>query len=140
MWGLIIPAIATLGGALIGSRSANKAGQQQMQSTDKALQFEREREARRIQEYNERQAAQRQYMEQWNAARAGLLKRWGIPMGGTLGSMSGPTARASSVGQERVPLIPQQPQGQVNPQAQPTLATMDNWNDWQGYMPAGKRF
>jgi hypothetical protein len=76
-----LPAVATLGGALIGSRSNNKATKATESATNQALAFEREKEARRRQEHDRYQAER---MRQWNAfqaQRAGLLRRWGVPMG-----------------------------------------------------------
>jgi hypothetical protein len=76
-----LPAVATLGGALLSSRANNKSTDAQTDATNKAMQFEREREARRRQEYDRYQAERRRQWDAFQAQRAGLLKRWGVPVG-----------------------------------------------------------
>jgi hypothetical protein len=135
MWPAIIGAAATLGGALFGSRSNNKAAEAEERSRREALQFEREREARRVMEFERAEAARAEYMRQWNMARQGLLKRWGVPMGGAnLGSMGRADARASSAGAPMgAPRM--QPAAQMMPQQgmRPSLANLDQWQNWSNY-------
>jgi hypothetical protein len=76
---------AALGGAVIQSRSANRAMDAQTKASDQAISFEREREeARRA----ERARAMAQYQAQWdawNAERQRMIRRYGG--GTTLGSI-----------------------------------------------------
>jgi hypothetical protein len=95
---------AALGGAVIQSRSADRAMDAQTKASDQAISFEREREeARRA----ERARAMAQYQAQWdawNAERQRMIRRYGG--GTTLGSIGRrPTQRAPLAG----PTIPRGP-------------------------------
>jgi hypothetical protein len=134
MWPAIIAGAFQLGGALLGSRSNNKAAQYQSRAAEEALKFEREREATRIAQFERAEAARAEYMRQWNMARQGLLKRWGVPMGGAnLGTMGGADARASSAGRMPTGQAPR-PTGMMPQQGmRPSLANLDQWQNWSNY-------
>lgn len=77
--GPAIEGAATVGGALLGARGANRATDAQMAATDQALAFQREQAAKQ-------EAAYKQQWEQWNASRNALRSLW-------IGGMTGvPTA------------------------------------------------
>lgn len=77
-WAVAAPAIAslagTVGGAIMGSRSANKATKAQSDANTQALQFQREQEAARRQDYQ-------RAMQAYEVNRNALLKRYGIDVG-----------------------------------------------------------
>lgn len=77
---VIVPAVAAVAGAVISSRSANKATKAQSQAADAALAFERQKEQQRKAQYDKSFAM-------WDASRRALAARYGIDLGPSLQSM-----------------------------------------------------
>ncbi len=134
----IVPAVASLAGGALASKSANKASKLQAQGQDKALAFEREQEAARKAEYDQAKAQYQQQMDAYQQARVAALRHYGVdvpdytpaggpgrPQGGaamgtgrapiTLGSIAG------TMGQpEMTDLGGGSPMGSAGPQMVPT--------------------
>lgn len=89
---VIVPALATLGGAAIASRQSSKATQAQERATQQALAFERERETARRNAAEQANAAYRRQWDAWQAQRMGLMKRYGMNIPA---QTQAPQARAS---------------------------------------------
>ena len=84
----LIGAGASLGGAAMGGKAANKAAKLQSQSTDKALAFSREQEAARKANYDKA-------YNMWLSSRNQLLERYGLPTQG-MPAMAGPQMTGGS--------------------------------------------
>lgn len=94
--GWIGPAItgaASLGGAAIGGKGANKAAQTQLTASREALAFEREKEAARQKQYEQGLAA-------WSAGRRLLAARYGLNPEEVMppGSIGAPAAAGPAAG------------------------------------------
>ena len=128
----LIGAGASLGGAALGGKAANKAAKLQSQSTDKALAFSREQEAARKANYDKAYSM-------WLSSRNQLLQRYGLPtmgeapMAGPQMTSSGAPIQSASVGLPARPAMNATNLGeliQAQPQAEPMPGV-----DWLPQLP-----
>lgn len=128
-----VGAIATLGGAVIGSRSQNRAMAAQQQANNQALAYERERQAVEDQRYNDRwqdYLARHKAWEQRNFGGGATQTFTSRPAAAPAASMAPPMGAGAQApamaGEGRVST--QRPEGQ----------TLADWSDWRNYIGANQ--
>lgn len=108
-----IGAAGAIGGAVLGSRAANKASDTQAQANSEALQFQRE-------QANKAEQVYKQQWDQWNRQRQALMQRYGIDIAppnmqqgpqGMSPQPTGPQGMAPGKAVARPPMMGAQPPG-----------------------------
>lgn len=98
----VVSGVATLGGALLGSRSEKKATDAQLQANREAMRYQREQDAR----------MERQWAAAWDAynqRRAMLMRRYGLEVPELQNPYIGESLGSIAVGRPAATAVPRAP-------------------------------
>lgn len=131
--GPAIGGVASLGGAALGSKGANKAAEAQSKAASEALAFQKAEAAKKW-EFDQKR------WDAWNAGRAELMKRYGIDIAPP--SMAGgepPAGPGGAVPRQNAPRQAGAPANLAGLMQGQTPEDMGDWANWERYGLGGQR-